>query len=175
MTMAFFKHTCFILLFLHCGLTYSQMGDQNEVRIQWFSINDIDSLKTLGEKKVLIDVYTSWCPPCKKMDEYTFKDRRIINYINTNFYPIKFNGESSDTLIFKNETYLPTKKTHALTHALGISAYPTFLFFDEKGNLITQEAKFFSPNEMEIALQYIQGNHYKTTSYARFKSNYEFK
>lgn len=173
--MSFLKPLCFFIFLLTCFQTYSQDNSNKEASIHWFSINNIDSLKALGEKKVLIDVYTSWCPPCKKMDEYTFKDRRIINYINANFYPIKFNGESKDTLHFKGELFLPTKKTHSLTHALGISAYPTLLFFDEKGNLITKEAKFFSPNEMEIALQYIQGNHYKTTSYARFKSNYEFE
>ena len=166
------------LLFIGLFITligFGQLTTSKEEGVKWFSINDIDSLKTLGEKKILIDVYTTWCPPCKKMDEYTFKDKRIAKYINTNFYPIKFNGESKESYIFKGETYLPTKKTHELTLALGISAYPTLLFFDEKGNLITKEAKFFSPNEMEIALQYIFGNHYKTSSYARFKSNYEFE
>lgn len=164
-----------LFLFACSHQVVGQKGAEKEVSIKWFSMNDIDSLSALKDKKIVIDVYTTWCPPCKKMDEYTFKDRRIINYINTNFYPIKFNGESQQTLTFKGEVYLPTKKTHSLTHSLSISAYPTLLFFDEKGNLITKEAKFFSPNEMEIALQYIQGNHYKTTSYARFKSNYEFE
>lgn len=164
-----------LFLFACSHQVVGQKGAEKEVSIKWFSMNDIDSLSALKDKKIVIDVYTTWCPPCKKMDEYTFKDRRIINYINTNFYPIKFNGESQQTLTFKGEVYLPTKKTHSLTHSLSISAYPTLLFFDEKRNLITKEAKFFSPNEMEIALQYIQGNHYKTTSYARFKSNYEFE
>lgn len=142
--------------------------------ITWYSINDLDSLKAIKDKKILLDIYSNTCAACRKMDGYTFKDRRIVKYINEHYYPIKFNGESKDTLIFKGETYFPGKRTHQLTLALNIQAYPTFMFFDKEGNVITKEAKFFSPNEMEVVLHYIEGDHFKNTSYLTYKNSYEY-
>ena len=146
-----------------------------ETPVKWYKINQYDSLIQRGDKKVMIDVYTDWCAPCRKMDAYTFNDKRIARYINENYYPIKHNGESKDTLYYNRKTFLPSGKTHQLTYELNINAYPTLLFIDEKGTLITKEAKFFSPNEMEIVLHYIKDNYYKNSSYSIFKNSYNFE
>ena len=138
-------------------------------------MNQYDSLAKIGDRKILIDVYTDWCAPCLKMDNYTFSDKRIAQFINENYYPIKFNGETKDSIIYQNETFYPTSKTHQLIHKLKISAYPTLLFMDENGVLITKEAKFFSPNEMEVVLHYIVDSHYQKSSYTNFKDNYNFE
>ena len=60
-----------------------------------------DSIK----KKVFIDLYTNWCGWCKRMDISTFKDPIIINYLNSKFYAVKFNGETKDTIIFNNHKF----------------------------------------------------------------------
>jgi len=35
-------------------------------------------------KKIFLDVYTTWCGPCKKMDANTFKKPSVIQAITTN-------------------------------------------------------------------------------------------
>lgn len=167
--------TFFLITILTGAFLLSSYSTKEESKVKWYSINQYDSLVKNGNKKILIDVYTDWCAPCRKMDAYTFNDKRIANFINRYYYPIKFNGESKDTLTFKENLQIPGKKTHQLIHTLNINAYPTLLFYDETGTLITKEAKFFSPNEMEIALHYIKDNHYKTSSYSSFKDNYNFE
>jgi uncharacterized protein YyaL (SSP411 family) len=44
-------------------------------------------------KVMLIDAYTDWCGWCKRMDKDTYSNPEVIDYINANFVPIKFNPE----------------------------------------------------------------------------------
>ena len=40
------------------------------------------------------------------MDLSTFKDPLIVNYINNKYYPVKFNGETKDTIIFNQHQFI---------------------------------------------------------------------
>jgi thiol:disulfide interchange protein len=51
-------------------------------------------------RPILLDFYTSWCGWCKQMMKTTYADPRLAQYINTYFYPAKFNAEGKDTLEF---------------------------------------------------------------------------
>ena len=61
-----------------------------------------DSVK----KKVFIDLYTNWCGWCKRMDLTTFSDPVIVNYIKNNYYTVKFDGETKDTIVFNNHQFI---------------------------------------------------------------------
>ena len=39
-----------------------------------------------GEKPVLIDFYTDWCPPCKKLSKVTFKEEKMAAYFHKENY-----------------------------------------------------------------------------------------
>ena len=40
-----------------------------------------------------MDIYTDWCGPCKLMDKNTFQNPDVAQYLNNNFYAVKFNAE----------------------------------------------------------------------------------
>src|SRR5438128_2410199 len=63
--------------------------------IEWLSFSD--GLKLAHEKKkpVLVDIYTSWCGWCRRMDLTTYKDEKIIQALNENFVVVKMNAESN--------------------------------------------------------------------------------
>ena len=50
----------------------------------------------IEKKNVFVIFHASWCGWCKKMDRDTYARQEIIDYINSKFYPIKFNGEQKD-------------------------------------------------------------------------------
>ena len=52
-----------------------------------------------------MDVYTEWCGPCKMMDKNTFANRDVLNYINENFYAVKFNGEGNEKINFFDQEF----------------------------------------------------------------------
>jgi len=41
------------------------------------------------KKEVFVDIYTTWCGPCKKLDATTFKNPDLGKYINENFIAYK--------------------------------------------------------------------------------------
>ncbi|MGM5631793.1 DUF255 domain-containing protein [Apibacter raozihei] len=92
---------CYILFMVSIHL-FSQENDL----IQWKSIQQADSIQQKGDQRlILVDIYTEWCGPCKLMDRYTFHDQKVVDYINENFIPVKFNAESKENVTFKGKSY----------------------------------------------------------------------
>lgn len=69
-----------------------------EYKIKWYTFEEASVEYQKSAKPFFIDLYTDWCGWCKKMDASTFQDPIIANYLNTFFYPVKFNAESKDTV-----------------------------------------------------------------------------
>lgn len=84
-----------------------------------------DSLLTVAKasnKLIFLDVYTSWCGPCKLMDREVFTNPAVASKYNANFIPCKLDAEKG------NGPEL-SKKYHVVS-------YPTYLFVDGNGTLI---------------------------------------
>ena len=95
------------LLIFTISILYSfNLKAQDNINwISWDTMIEIRKEDTI-KKKVFMDLYTPWCGWCKRMDLSTFKDRLIINYINNKYYPVKFNGETRDTIIFNEHQFI---------------------------------------------------------------------
>jgi thioredoxin-related protein len=150
---------------------------QKEIGIQWLSISELSEKMKMEPKKVFFDVYATWCGPCKMLDRNTFSNRKVIEYMNKHFYAVKWNGESTDTVIFKGKTYInanPNKKhsNHNLTYELayinGGIRYPTMLFFDEELDKVMGKAMFMYPEDLLLDLEYIGEDYYLKQSYPEF-------
>lgn len=112
-------------------------------KIHWLAIDEAQEMMKVKPKKMLVDVYTSWCGPCKLLDRTTFSDPQVIDYVGQNYYPVKFNAESADVVKFAGQEYgnpnfnpnnNPRKRNspHELTRKFAIRGYPTILVIDEK-------------------------------------------
>ena len=73
-------------------------------------------------KIVFVDFYTTWCLPCRMMDEDVFSDKKIGEFMNTNFINYKVDAEKG------------TGPNLALIY--NVQAYPTLFFLDAKGNVL---------------------------------------
>ncbi|MDX1328863.1 MAG: thioredoxin domain-containing protein, partial [Arenibacter sp.] len=92
----------FVCLFnVVSSITYAQANNA----IQWISFEQLhDSLK-VHPKKVFIDFYADWCAPCLKMDEIAFKDPKVIHKLNNDYYAVKMNVETTDTIVFGQQSF----------------------------------------------------------------------
>lgn len=75
----------------------------------------------------LVDMYTDWCGWCKRMDVETYAKPEIIQKINENFVPIKFNPEKNMT--YYVDTFAMTgPQLKAWLLGRGGGGYPTTVF-----------------------------------------------
>lgn len=68
--------------------------------VNWISFEKAIELTRAKPKHIIIDIYTSWCGPCKMMSKNTFENPVIAKFINENYYAVKFNAETFDTVQF---------------------------------------------------------------------------
>lgn len=145
--------------------------------VQWLTIEEAISLNKENPKKILIDLYTDWCGWCKVMDRETYGKSNIANYINENFYPVKFNAEQKEDVVMNGHTfkYIPQGRrgVHELAAALTNNklSYPTTVFMDEKFQIIQPIAGYLKPLQMEPILVYIGGDHFRNEAWDDFVKN----
>ena len=134
---------------------------QSAETIKWYTIEEAQKLNEKTPRNILMDVYTDWCGWCKVMDKETFGHPVIAKYINENFYPVKFNAESADPVIFAGKTYVSKGKTHDFTMALGVNGYPAIAYFTGKLEMLVVVPGFSKPEQIEPLLHYIVEEKYK--------------
>jgi thioredoxin-related protein len=131
----------------------------------------------------MMDVYTSWCGPCKMLDKNTFHNKDVVEFVNKNYYAVKFNGEGDATVdydgrTFSNPNYKPElasrrNSAHQLTSYLKVSAYPTIVFFDVDAKVISPIRGYQKPQQIELYLKLFLGDDYKSmTTQEEFNAYY---
>ncbi len=117
--------------------------------IKWYSIEEAEELNKKQPRTLLIDFYTDWCGWCTHMMKTTFANPGLAAYINNNFYPVRFNAETKDSIMYRDTMYYNTgtgnKPTHNLAKKLldGRLSYPTIVYID------TDNRKLAVPGYME--------------------------
>ncbi len=164
-----------VIFSISCQTTKAQ--ESNE--IHWMSLEEALELQKTAPKKIFMDVYTKWCGPCKMLDKNTFHNPDVVKYVNEHYYGVKFDAESPTPIVYKgttysNPTYDPNKRgrngVHELSRLFQISAYPTMLFLDEKGDPITKATGYLQPAQLEYYLKTVAEE-----VYLRLKTEDEWK
>ena len=138
--------------------------------IAWMSMDQALLAQQQKPKKIFMDIYTTWCGPCKLLDKNTFSNPDVITYISEHFYPVKFNAEGKDPITYQGFTYTnPNYRagksgrnaTHFFADALQLQGYPSLAFFESDGTLIQSIVGYYSAQELEIFLKMIVTDQYK--------------
>ena len=153
-----------IIFFLSFSNNYSQ-------EIKWISFEKALEAQKTHPKNLILDVYTNWCGPCKLMDKNTFQNKFIAEFINEHYYAVKFNAEGNEKINFRGRKYenigydssrsQSRNSSHQFARFLGVNAYPTTMFFDDKMNLITPIKGYLVPQQLEIYLELFKDDDYK--------------
>ncbi|MDQ3051083.1 MAG: DUF255 domain-containing protein [Bacteroidota bacterium] len=141
--------------------------------IQWVSFEDAVMLAEKNPKKIFIDIYTHWCGWCKKMDATTFKEAEVVQFINTNFYPVKLNAETRDTIQFRDKEfrYVTEYKANELAISLlsGKMGYPSYVLLDEQFSLLSPPVQsYLTKDDLMPILTFYGSNIYKTKSWEEY-------
>jgi len=146
------------------------VGSMSAQKINWMSMNEALAAQEKEPKKIFMDVYTKWCGPCKLLDKNTFSNKDLIEFVNENYYAVKFNAEGTEDITYQDFTYTNPNyqegrkgrnATHFFADALRLQGYPSLVFFGDDGKLIQAIPGYKTPQQLEIYLKMIANDDYK--------------
>jgi thioredoxin-related protein len=141
-------------------------------KINWMSFNQAHELNQKAPRKIIIDVYTGWCGWCKVMDQRTFTQPAIIDYVNEHFYAVKLDAEQDAAITVGGQTFRKQGNTHELAINLlqGKMSYPSTVFLDEKMAMIQPIAGYLEPRTFHQIVTYFGGNYQTKENFEAFKT-----
>ena len=149
--------------------------------INWLSFNDALEAQKTNPKKIFVDAYTDWCGPCKLLDKNTFHNKDVVEFVNENYYAVKFNAEGNESITYNGKTYTnpnfnPNKKgrnsSHELSGYFQIRAYPTMLFLDEEASFLTPVTGYQTAQQLEFFLKVFKTDDYKRLTTPELQQEY---
>jgi len=163
---------CFLIL------SYSKAQTEKDGLVNWLSIKEAQQKNKEVQKPFIIDIYTDWCGWCKHMIKTTYSNAGIANYINSNFYPVKFDAETKDTIEYNGKIYKPTSKEPKTPHELAIKflgtslSYPSTMFVTNnfEYNLLSQG--FIEDKKIEPLLIFMVENAWRNSVYDEFSKHF---
>lgn len=122
------------LLLSNLGILNAQKTEHDsETGIQFFKGSWTEALQ-LAEKEnkpIFLDVYATWCGPCKALKRNTFPNAEVGEYFNEHFINVTLDGEKGDGLKVARE--------------LKVQAYPSLFILDSSGNPIIYYPGYLRP------------------------------
>jgi thioredoxin 1 len=79
-------------------------------------------------KLVFLDIYATWCGPCKMLKKHTFSNEAAAKFFNENFINVSVDGEQG--------------VGPELAQKYGIQGYPSLIVTDASGNVVLQTAGY---------------------------------
>ena len=171
-------HTTLILLLL----CLSSCKAQEE--IHWMTLDEALQAQRNFPKKIMLDVYTNWCGPCKMMDKITFTNQNLVNYVNQNFYAVKFDAEGNESVTYNgrvltNPQYNPSTRMnarnapHQLAIALGIQSFPSIIFLREDAVYLANFPGYRTAQQLEVYLKLMATDEYEYITSERQMRQFE--
>lgn len=148
--------------------------------VKWYSFGEAVAMQKKKPKPIMVDVYTTWCGPCKMLSTNTFGNEQIAKYLNENFYPVKFDAETFDSVTFNGITFKNKNKpgTQRPVHDFAISildgqlSYPSIVFLNEEIKRIQTIKGYYKPDQFEPVMKFFGSGKYKTINWEEFQKTF---
>lgn len=97
------------------------------------SWNDVLKQAKKENKLIFLDIYATWCGPCKRLKSNTFSNEEVGKLYNQKFINVALDGEKGEGL--------------TLAQKYGVTSYPTLLFLDGNGNIVVRTGGYHNSDE----------------------------
>ena len=130
-----------------------------EDEIRWLGFEQLEDSLAIKPKKVFIDFYADWCAYCKKMDKAAFKDSKVVSKLNDDYYAVKMNAESTDSIQFGGEWFINEQlgKSRNPTHQIPLLlasrenrpfSLPAMVLLNENFEVTDRHFEYLSPKQL---------------------------
>lgn len=157
--------------------TYSEFFENSAVH--WITFDEAFKNCKKNPRPIMVDIYTTWCGPCKMMSAQTFNHPDIAKYINANFYAVKFDAESKDSVKFDQYVFVSTDATNPKApHQFAASildnqlAYPSIVFLNNQIQRLDVLKGFMPPKNFEPVINYYGSGDYQKTKWEEYQKTF---
>lgn len=84
-------------------------------------------------KLIFLDIYATWCGPCKQLKKNTFSSAEVGAFYNQNFVNVALDGEQGEGKMLMQE--------------YALRSFPSLLFIDGNGKVVGQTAGYHNSNQ----------------------------
>lgn len=152
-----------LVLVLLLSLKSANIFGQTFQEINWISFSQLNDSLKIKSKKVFVNFYADWCSYCKEMDRATFTDERVVDILKNNYYAVKMNVESLDSIIFGgqmfvNKRYKKVNPVHEIPLLMAGRkdkpfSLPAFILLDEEFSATARYFQFLDVDSMIAVLK----------------------
>lgn len=128
-----------LALALLCTLGLTTLSAQ--VNFEKRPLAELYPLLEGNKRLVFVDLYASWCPPCKMMERDVFSREDVGEFMAKNFVSAKYNVDE--------------KIGGELSRQYGVSSIPTYLIFNKDGQMVGRITGAMSYKEFIANMQQI--------------------
>lgn len=158
----------YLFTVLIIGICCSSFQHEPKEKINWLTLDELQAAYERQPKPIIIDLYTDWCGWCKVMDNKTYTNAKLAAYINKNYYAVKYNAESEDSVSFNKKIFRFSEEFKSNEFALyltfGRLEFPTTVFLSTIDARPAPLSGYLKPGEMEAPLKFFgEGAHSKQT------------
>jgi thioredoxin-related protein len=124
--------------------------------LKTYTFEEVEVLHKQNPKPILVYIHTEWCKFCFGMEKNTFKNKKVIQTINKQFYFVKLNAENKKAITFLNKKFIykPTginTGIHELANELASKnnriSYPTVTKLNSNFEIEFQKVGYLNSKE----------------------------
>ena len=147
----------FVGAWIMMGFTFLAIGQVNFIEVT--TLEEMQEARKKASDQMLmvfVDVYATWCGPCKLMDREVYTDPSVTEYMNANFVSVRMDGETD-----YGRKYAAEQK---------LEGYPSMFIFSSEGEPVSKVVGFTPAEELVTSLKGTVEN-YRTVK--EYKTKYE--
>jgi len=124
----------FFILMLGMGVGLIAQENAAGISFQQGGFQDMLDKAKAENKLIFMDVYTTWCGPCKMLDRNTFSDAQVGGKFNAAFVNYKLDAEKGEGI--------------SVASRYAVRAYPNMLFINGQGEVVHRVVGYRPPEEL---------------------------
>jgi thioredoxin-related protein len=106
-------------------------------------------------RPIVVDVFTSWCGWCKRMDREVYAREDVRAYLRERFVAIKLDAESSAPVRYEGRRLTG----RSLASQFRVSGYPTTIFLRADGTHVANVPGYVPADRFLLLLRFVSEGH----------------